>query len=310
MDERRQTGRFAPSIYPHAVVGLLVLMLSTVAIASARYFRTTPGAQYVPPAVAGHGGDNNEAIEGGQQDGAPTLSDLVAFAQEVLANLQTNVRDYRGILLRRERIAGVLGDEVRMRFKIRHEYRDSQGNLHPFAVYLKFEAPPSAAGREVIWVRGENDNKLVAHEGGLKGRLLGRMWLDPTGPVAMFGNKYPITEIGLLRMVETLLERAEQLDYLRNADIRQYDAVPVGEVPCRLYEIRVPEKGPNRLFHLAQIYVDTERMIPLKYAAYGWPTTADSPPLLEEEYTYLEVELNVGLTDMDFDPNNPGYEFP
>ncbi|MFM7739362.1 MAG: DUF1571 domain-containing protein, partial [Planctomycetota bacterium] len=29
-----------------------------------------------------------------------------------------------------------------------------------------------------------------------------------------------------------------------------------------------------------------------------------------EEYTYIEVKLNVGLTDKDFDPANEEYEFP
>ncbi|MGN6136394.1 MAG: DUF1571 domain-containing protein, partial [Aureliella sp.] len=33
------------------------------------------------------------------------------------------------------------------------------------------------------------------------------------------------------------------------------------------------------------------------------------PPPLEEEYTYLDVQLNVGLKDIDFDPENPAYNF-
>lgn len=33
-------------------------------------------------------------------------------------------------------------------------------------------------------------------------------------------------------------------------------------------------------------------------------------PVLEEEYTYMDVKLNVGLTDEDFDPDNKTYQFP
>ena len=36
----------------------------------------------------------------------------------------------------------------------------------------------------------------------------------------------------------------------------------------------------------------------------SWPETPGGEPPLEEEYTYLDVELNVGLKDSDFDPDN------
>ena len=32
--------------------------------------------------------------------------------------------------------------------------------------------------------------------------------------------------------------------------------------------------------------------------------------MLLEEYTYVDVQLNVGLIDADFDPDNPRYDFP
>ena len=33
-------------------------------------------------------------------------------------------------------------------------------------------------------------------------------------------------------------------------------------------------------------------------------------PLCEEEYTYLDLKLNVGLTDTDFSPDNVAYNYP
>ena len=35
----------------------------------------------------------------------------------------------------------------------------------------------------------------------------------------------------------------------------------------------------------------------------------DGEPVLEEEYTYTDVRVNVGLTDLEFDPDNPEYDF-
>ena len=49
--------------------------------------------------------------------------------------------------------------------------------------------------------------------------------------------------------------------------------------------------------------------MPIRYESWSWPTTADGPPVLEEEYTYLRVATNVGLTDIDFDISNPAYNF-
>ncbi|RMF41619.1 MAG: DUF1571 domain-containing protein [Planctomycetota bacterium] len=298
--------------FAKGTVGALLLIVTWIACASERSFqKSSEDVRYRAPRAAAPDVTDSDSAIGFTDDSAtaPTLEDLIAEAEEILESMRRELRDYRGTLLRRERIAGVLGEEVRMKFKIRNAYQRDDGTRVPFSVYLLFEAPPSVAGREVIWVDGANDGKLIAHEGGLK-RYLGRMELDPNGPVAMFGNKYPITEIGLVRMVETLLQRARELPYLQRAQIRQLDNVPVGDRPCRLYEIKIAQKAPDRLFHLAQIYIDTQRRIPLKYAAYGWPDNPGDAPPLDEAYTYLDVETNVGLSDADFDPDNPEYNFP
>ena len=84
----------------------------------------------------------------------------------------------------------------------------------------------------------------------------------------------------------------------------------VGDRVCQLIQVTHPERDPRYDFYIAQIFIDTQRMIPLRYAAFLWPQKAGGEPLLEEEYTYLDVKLNVGLTDTDFDPNNPDYQFP
>jgi hypothetical protein len=48
----------------------------------------------------------------------------------------------------------------------------------------------------------------------------------------------------------------------------------------------------------------------LKYASYSWPLEEGGEPLLDEEYTYTELQLNVGLDDSDFDTEHPDYRFP
>ncbi len=52
-----------------------------------------------------------------------------------------------------------------------------------------------------------------------------------------------------------------------------------------------------------------ELNVPIRYESYDWPTEKGGEPILVEEYTYLNLKLNNGLTDLDFDVNNPKYQF-
>ena len=65
----------------------------------------------------------------------------------------------------------------------------------------------------------------------------------------------------------------------------------------------------NFLFHLARIFVDDELNLPIRYESYDWPEKPGGPPELIEEYTYLNLKLNNGFTDADFDIRNPNYQF-
>lgn len=233
------------------------------------------------------------------------MTELIELAQEMLAHMRANVHDYRGTLVKHERIGGKLGEETRMGFKIRNPVASPAAGL---AAYLKFSEPRSARGREVIWVDGRNDNRLTVHEGGFLNLL--RVQLAPDSSLAMLGNKYPITEIGMLRLAEKLLEKIDRGVDLSQCVIETREQQMVGDRPCRLIQVTQPKSVPGADFYIAQVFLDTERQIPLRYAAFLWPEREDETPPLEEEYTYLDVELNVGLTDSDFDPDNRAYNYP
>ncbi|MCA9181435.1 MAG: DUF1571 domain-containing protein [Planctomycetales bacterium] len=235
----------------------------------------------------------------------PTMAELIALAQEMLAHMQSNIRDYRGTLVKHERIKGKLAEETRMEFKIRNPLASRDTGL---AAYLKFSEPRSARGREVIWVDGRDDNQLIAHEGGFLNLL--RVQLAPNSSLAMLGNKYPITEIGLLRLAEKLIEKIDRDVDLSQCLIETREQQFVGDRPCRLIQVTQPKSVPGADFYIAQVFLDTQRQIPLRYASFLWPERPGEPPPLEEEYTYLDVELNVGLSDSDFDPDNPSYNYP
>jgi hypothetical protein len=140
--------------------------------------------------------------------------------------------------------------------------------------------------------------------------------LLPESRLAMMGNRYPITDIGIEKLLCKLIERGQRDRQLGPATVRTTENASIGGKTCRLME--VIHESPTTLvdgktvefeFFLAQIYIDEEQLIPLKFASFSWPKTPDAAPELLEEYTYLDVMINVGLTETDFDTENPAYGF-
>jgi hypothetical protein len=79
---------------------------------------------------------------------------------------------------------------------------------------------------------------------------------------------------------------------------------------CTVLNVRHPQQREPYEFYLAQVFIDDELQVPIRYVAYSWPKNEgeNTGPVLEE-YTYLNLKLNVGLTEADFDSNNPNYNF-
>ncbi len=260
-----------------------------------------------------------------EQPEQPTMEELRGLAREILANLHSHVNDYTATLVKRERIGGRLGEEVRIQIKVRNPVaavdpaidspattavaeKKAVESMGGMAAYLKFLEPRSMRGREVIWVDGVNDNKLIVHEAGFLNLM--RVELAPHGKLAMLGNKYAITELGLLRLVEKLIEKIDRGVDLSQCSIATREDQMVGDRSCRIIQVTQPRSVPGADFYIAQVFIDNQWQIPLRYAAFLWPENAGEPPPLEEEYTYLDLQLNVGLTDLDFDPDNPAYDYP
>ncbi len=250
-------------------------------------------------------GDQNAAVQ------AHPLDPAINLARNGLRNLQENVRDYTCVMLKRERIDGKLPDDYEYMFaKIRSEQRNNGKVVVPFSVYLYFLKPADTKGREVIYVRGYNDDKLIAHEpsSSLLSKF-GPVSLRPDGMMAMRGCRYPITEIGMETLIVRLLEKGQHDRQYGEVDVKFHKGAKINGRVCTMLEVVHPVKRPYFEFHKAQIFIDDELNVPIRYAAWSWPVREGGDPVLEEEYTYLQVKLNQGLTDEDFSPDNEKYRF-
>jgi len=228
------------------------------------------------------------------------LEPALDIAKKGLAGIQANIRDYSCTVVKRERIDGRLGEHEYMFAKIRHR---------PFSVYLLFLGPDAVKGQEVLYVDGRNDGNMLAHAGSGVRAMVGTVSLKPQSMLAMAGNRYPITELGVENLTKRLVEVAEHDRQFGECDVNFYPNAKVNGRICTCIQVAHPVPRRNFRFNLARVFIDDELTIPVRYEAYDWPQEAGGQPLLMEEYTYMNVKVNNGFTDDDFDPRNPTYKF-
>ncbi len=239
--------------------------------------------------------------DGGNAAATPAEHPLVPaieMAKKVQDHIQKDVKDYTCTLIKRERIGKELGENQFIAMKVRND---------PLCVYMSFMVPDK--GREVMFLAGKNGGKMAAHAGsGLQARF-GTVWLDPVGPMAMKDQRYPITEVGIANLTRRLLEVADNDKKFGECEVKFFPGATINARKVTCIEVTHPVPRVNFRFHKARIYLDDELNVPIRYEAYEWPAKGSTEPVLLEEYTYVDLKLNVGLKDQDFDVNNPAYHF-
>ena len=234
-----------------------------------------------------------------------TLTDVLANSHQILDDFERNVRDYSAVIVKKERI-GSKEIETVMFSKIREK---------PFSVYLYFldrSDDKSVKGREVIYVEGKNNNNLIGHSPGLlTGGLV--LSLPPKGLIPMHDEHYPITEIGLANLCRQLIKRGEEAGDPQLARVKRFPHARINSRKCSLLEISFPAQKPGDaavVGGLARVFLDDEWKFPIRVEVYDLLKDQPNVPRLFEEYTYLDLKLNRGYADADFDRKNRQYKFP
>jgi hypothetical protein len=230
------------------------------------------------------------------------IDSVVLLARDSLNHISKTITDYTATLTRQERIGDILTEKSIFRAKIRNEQEDQ-----PLSVYVLFTQPARVRGREVIWIAGENENKIIAHEGGFLN--LFRIVQPHDGRVAMTGNRYSIAETGIQRLMEKLIEQALHDRQYGECEV-QLSKVQSAGVACRRIRVVHPIECEHFIFHTLEVDIDLNRNIPVRMASWMWPDTDGAEPPLTEEYIYTDIKLNVDLTDDDFNPDSEQYNYP
>jgi outer membrane lipoprotein-sorting protein len=243
------------------------------------------------------------------------------------------IYDYQGVIVKRE----LFGDELvtqKLAFKF----------SRPFKVYVKYLDPYE--GREGLYVRGRYNNKLRAHRGSVPDIMVS---LNPRGRIAMIENHHPITSFGLENMLKLAKRNIEKAIARGDAKLSLSAGGMIRGEPTWRIDMETHARGytvkarrGETLWDIARrtkqdMYVilhhnddidsptdlssGQEVFVPHYYAGRGayfvskrsymmimaisWDHHGD----LYESYDYVELELNPGLEDRDFDHRNEDYEF-
>jgi len=210
---------------------------------------------------------------------------------KAMARHAERINDYTAIFHKQEVVKGKMLPQENIFLKFQK----------PFSVYMRWLEGPFE-GQEVLYVRDKYKGKLIGHKGGFFGFVT--LSLDPKGRRAMKGNRYPITEAGLAKVITRVLKDLEKGEAEGILQLSHKQSVEVFGRMSRMIIIRLPD-DPERGFSAARInlWIDLENGLPIKAEFFDWDLKKVG------SYGYKNLMLNVGLTANDFDRNNSSYRF-
>lgn len=216
--------------------------------------------------------------------------------------------DYSATFFKQERVEGDDLQELQTcQLKLRHK---------PFSVYMKW-IEGGDVGRQVLFVEGQHDDKLLVKLGGRKA-LLPTLKLDPSGSMALKESRHPVVELGLLHLSELILKyRKRDLTLKEGVHWQMITDQKVMDRECNCWVVEYDSKEIEPTYRKSITYIDKELSIPICIRNFGWPeeevASNDAQSLDEatliEYYGYKDLQFETRLTDGDFDKGNSDYKF-
>jgi hypothetical protein len=203
------------------------------------------------------------------------------------------IRDYRCVFQKRQRVGGSLQDQQRIVLKFRK----------PMNVYMRW-LTKAHEGQEILYAPSRYGRKALAHPGGWKGTLMPAIPIDVDGYWVMRDNIHPINHVGIGHFLGVFAENSQRARAEKASALIDRGEERVGARPARVIEaVLPPEREKGYYCYRCLVWFDEESLLPVKIQVYDWDNN------LSEEYMYENLEVDVGLTDRDFDRKNNEYNF-
>ncbi len=198
-----------------------------------------------------------------------------------------SLEDYTVTLKKQERIVGVL-------YPVNIAFVKWK---RPFSVYIKF-LDGKDRGREIIYIEGKNNNKMIVSPGGILGALT--IKVSPDSLIAKKNNRHTITEAGMSNTIKRILSIIEN-EYGKpssNMSVIFFGEEVFDNDKC--IHIRIEKSS---YAERTDVYLYRDSLFPHTIVSYG------KKGELLELYRYSDIRTNVGLDNSDFDPMNEEYDF-
>jgi hypothetical protein len=247
----------------------------------------------VPCLVAGQGPPANGNQQPVRAPAGPPPTASMEVPLRLIAEARQayqGVSDYTCLLVKRERLRGQLQQENLIAMKVRTQ---------PFSVYLRWLRPQELSGQEACYVAGRNNGMMRVHSKGLIGAI-GFVSLDPRDPRALENSRHTINEAGIGNLIERFSQRWDLENRLNRTVVRVADYDYDKRRCVRVETTHIDNPGRQFAFYQSIVYFDKQSHLPIRVENYDWPTAANGTPNLAESYSYVDLKLNVGLTDVTF----------
>ena len=175
-----------------------------------------------------------------------------------------------------------------------YQYIQAVVQTEPLKVYLKFLKPKRVAGREALYQDGE----LIIRRGGTRMADL-VLHLDPLSPLAMDGNRYPITHMNPKVICKQLVEKVRN-EIAFDPKIVTRPAIYNKQKGIH-YKLTHNKKEKGMECKTAEMIISTDYNLPIYFKAVNW---ADK---IVEEYAFSHVVVNAELPAGTFSKDNPKY---
>lgn len=212
---------------------------------------------------------------------------------------------YTATFIKQERLGGALTDEQVIAMRVRHR---------PFAVWMEWKKGGDR-GRRVLFDETANAGKMLVRLGGVKGRFMPVMKLDPNGDLARSECRYPVTQAGLLQITQLAMQyRRQDLQTTEGISCRMYDGCRCGETDCYGFVVeyaRPDVSAAARTYRRCELYLAKDTYYPVLIRNFGWTQPVDLNAAYDEStllelYTFADIKPLERVTAEAFAPKSLG----
>jgi len=215
------------------------------------------------------------------------LDQAISWIQEAKRNYAA-VKDYSCMLVSQEKVNGKLLDANYIQLRMKTE---------PFSVSMRWVAPESNKGQEVVFVVGKNNNRMrvKSKETG----ILGFVSIETNDKRVMAHSRHTINEAGIGNLIDQTILQWDRDRKVGKTTVTIAPYTCNGKA-CQRIEMVRTVKDPSFYCYRSVIYLEKDSKLPIRLDNYDWPTAANPNGELLESFSYVNLEFNVGVKDAEF----------